>query len=150
MGVMHIVPFCLIAYDFSMSGINIYKSHFFLFLVLSLGYLGINLLQSFFSKDSRTIYACLDWHRRPDIAAAVVAAFIVLELLIYVGIFKLTDRKLSKHFRIITNSSKADQVKPQTAVPLDPENAAKNSELDESDEVSVKRQDTLTDSPMKP
>jgi len=100
LGAMHLVPFVLMAIEFFINGINFYWRHYFLFITLSIGYLGVNLLQSFLSKDKSAIYPCLDWHRRPDIASVVVIAFLILEFFIFWLLIRLTNIKLKKNFYI--------------------------------------------------
>lgn len=97
---MHIVPFGFISVEFAMNGINFYWRHYLIFLALSIGYLGVNLLQSFLSKEKSAIYPCLDWHRRPDIASAVVIAFLIVEFLVFWLLTKLTSIKLARNFKL--------------------------------------------------
>jgi hypothetical protein len=99
-GLMHIVPFGFMSGEFAMNGINFYWRHYLIFVSLSIGYLGVNLLQSFLSKDKSAIYPCLDWHRRPDIASAVVVAFLIVECLVFWLLIKLTSIKLARNFKI--------------------------------------------------
>ena len=80
---MHLVPCACMLAEFSFNSIHFYWRHYLIFVFLSVGYLGVNLLQSFRSKDKSAIYPCLDWHRRPDIAAVVVVAFLALECGVY-------------------------------------------------------------------
>ena len=98
LGAMHVVPCVFMAIEFFKNGIHFYWRHYFLFFALSVGYLGVNLLQSFLSKDKSAIYPCLDWHRRPDVAAGVVVAFILLEFFVFWILVRLTNIKLKKSF----------------------------------------------------
>lgn len=97
---MHVIPFCFLAVEFSLSTFNFYRRHIVLWLILVICYVGVNLLQTFTKKIKDSIYPCVDWHRRPELAGVLVFVFLGLTYIVYIQIVRITNRKLQKSFRL--------------------------------------------------
>lgn len=116
-----------------------------MFLGLAIGYVGVNLLQSFLSKDAMTVYPSVDWHRRPEVAAVVVVVFLFLEYVVFVLLVRLTNRKLKRRFRLdlpveVAEEIEAVPAQPMTALPI----------LDQEISVTQHSEISMGDQPMKP
>jgi len=102
MAIMHVIPFACMAAEFWYSSVRFYLRQYWVFNLLSIGYIGVNLLQSFFSKDSRTLYPCLDWHRRPDIAAVVAIVLLIVQFGVFALLRWLSNQKIKNNFVFVT------------------------------------------------